>query len=269
MKKILFFLLLAVCSMSISAQGPSKKCPVCGLSIPKCQYKGKHPKVSPSKPTNTSSNIGTKSNAYGCDFVATTVEGVKIYYKIISSNTCKLIKTNIPKVRNNSEFYFKPKCNRVTIPSSVEYNNNKYNITIIGKMAFDHAAVKRIVIPNTVTIFDPDAFYYSTVSELNIPLSVQKIGDYCFHVCKRLNNIAIPEGITVLGKSTFGYCDHLKRLTLPKSLKQIDKDAFWCVGDDMIINYNGNIEDWRNIKNDDAWLFGRATIHCIDGNITL
>ena len=44
MKKILFFLLLAVFSLGISAQAPRKKCPVCGLSIPKCQYKGKHPK---------------------------------------------------------------------------------------------------------------------------------------------------------------------------------------------------------------------------------
>ena len=47
MKKILFFLLLAVFTLGISAQGPSKKCPVCGLSIPKCQYKGKHPKEKP------------------------------------------------------------------------------------------------------------------------------------------------------------------------------------------------------------------------------
>ena len=47
MKKILFFLLLAVFTLGISAQGPSKKCPVCGLSIPKCQYKGKHPKKKP------------------------------------------------------------------------------------------------------------------------------------------------------------------------------------------------------------------------------
>ena len=47
MKKILLFLLLAVFTLGISAQGPSKKCPVCGLSIPKCQYKGKHPKEKP------------------------------------------------------------------------------------------------------------------------------------------------------------------------------------------------------------------------------
>ena len=51
MKKILLFLLLAVFSLGISAQGPSKKCPVCGLSIPKCQYKGKHPKKKPTPTT--------------------------------------------------------------------------------------------------------------------------------------------------------------------------------------------------------------------------
>ena len=50
MKKILLFLLLAVFTLGISAQAASKKCPVCGLSIPKCQYKGKHPKK---KPTTT------------------------------------------------------------------------------------------------------------------------------------------------------------------------------------------------------------------------
>ena len=51
MKKILLFLLLAVFSLGISAQAPSKKCPVCGLSIPKCQYKGKHPKKKPTPTT--------------------------------------------------------------------------------------------------------------------------------------------------------------------------------------------------------------------------
>lgn len=51
MKQIVLFLLLAVYSLSVSAQAPSKKCPVCGLSIPKCQYKGKHPKPEEKKCT--------------------------------------------------------------------------------------------------------------------------------------------------------------------------------------------------------------------------
>ena len=34
-------------SVETQAQGPSKKCPTCGLSMAKCQYKGKHPKPAP------------------------------------------------------------------------------------------------------------------------------------------------------------------------------------------------------------------------------
>ena len=61
MKKILLFLLLAVFILGISAQGPSKKCPVCGLSIPKCQYKGKHPK----KDSNNQ-KVSNLSNHHEC-----------------------------------------------------------------------------------------------------------------------------------------------------------------------------------------------------------
>ena len=61
MKKILLFLLLAVFTLGISAQGPSKKCPVCGLSIPKCQYKGKHPK----KDSNNQ-KVSNLSNHHEC-----------------------------------------------------------------------------------------------------------------------------------------------------------------------------------------------------------
>ncbi|MDE7456946.1 MAG: hypothetical protein K2M96_09625 [Prevotella sp.] len=47
MKRILFLLLLSVFSYVLIAQtGPSKKCPMCGLSMAQCQYKGKHPKCS-------------------------------------------------------------------------------------------------------------------------------------------------------------------------------------------------------------------------------
>lgn len=50
MKQIVIFIWLAVCSLSIAGQAPIKKCPVCGLSISKCQYKGRHPNTSSTKP---------------------------------------------------------------------------------------------------------------------------------------------------------------------------------------------------------------------------
>ena len=63
MKKILIFLFLAVFTLGISAQGPSKKCPICGLSIPKCQYKGKHPKKKPTTPAQQQSSKPAKPAA--------------------------------------------------------------------------------------------------------------------------------------------------------------------------------------------------------------
>ncbi len=58
MKKILLYLLFAVFTLGISAQAPSKKCPTCGLSMAKCQYKGKHPP----KNNNTLTVNGGNSN---------------------------------------------------------------------------------------------------------------------------------------------------------------------------------------------------------------
>ena len=48
MKRIFAFtLLFQLMLLTAQAQGPSKECPTCGLSMAKCQYKGKHPKPVP------------------------------------------------------------------------------------------------------------------------------------------------------------------------------------------------------------------------------
>lgn len=46
----LVILMLSLACVDAQAQGPSKTCPTCGLSMAKCQYKGKHPKPSENKP---------------------------------------------------------------------------------------------------------------------------------------------------------------------------------------------------------------------------
>ncbi|MBQ0061623.1 MAG: hypothetical protein KBT15_07630, partial [Bacteroidales bacterium] len=53
MKRIFAFtLLFQLMLLTAQAQGPSKKCPTCGLSMAKCQYHGKHPKPSANKPAS-------------------------------------------------------------------------------------------------------------------------------------------------------------------------------------------------------------------------
>lgn len=62
MKKIYLFLLSFVISYNVFAQAPSKKCPTCGLSVAKCQYKGKHPKQQSSSTANSGNSV--KTNPY-------------------------------------------------------------------------------------------------------------------------------------------------------------------------------------------------------------
>ncbi|MDO4956878.1 MAG: hypothetical protein Q4E60_07675 [Bacteroidales bacterium] len=47
MLSIIIMVFALAFSVETQAQGPSKKCPTCGLSMAKCQYKGKHPKPAP------------------------------------------------------------------------------------------------------------------------------------------------------------------------------------------------------------------------------
>ena len=50
MLSIIIMVLALTFSVEAQAQGPSKTCPTCGLSMAKCKYKGKHPKPSENKP---------------------------------------------------------------------------------------------------------------------------------------------------------------------------------------------------------------------------
>lgn len=59
MKRFLFFLFLSVITLGVHSQAPSKKCPTCGLSIPKCEYHGKHPKPAANPVPKLSKSTGT------------------------------------------------------------------------------------------------------------------------------------------------------------------------------------------------------------------
>lgn len=52
----LTILVLTLACVDAQAQGPSKTCPTCGLSMAKCQYHGKHPKPEGNKPAASKPN---------------------------------------------------------------------------------------------------------------------------------------------------------------------------------------------------------------------
>ena len=68
------------------------------------------------------------------------------------------------------------------IPSTVTYNGEEYNVTIIGNGAFWGTEITSVIIPEGVTKIDNDAFME----------------------CRELKSITIPKSLAYVGKDAFG-----------------------------------------------------------------
>ena len=85
----------------------------------------------------------------------------------------------------------------LTIPETYKTSNGKeYIITTIGKAAFaGYSNVDYVIIPQTVTTIEDYAFFRTSLLSVEIPSSVQMIGNRVFGWCTKLKNLKIPQGI--------------------------------------------------------------------------
>lgn len=142
--------------------------------------------------------------------------------------------TNHSSGSSNGDYYI----GDITIPSSIEYDGNKYDVTAIGMRAFYGCkSLTSISIPNSITSIGTYAFYNcSILTSIKIPESVTTIGLYSFSRCTDLGSINIPNGVTTIGSYAFSECGNLTSIQLPNSVTTIGSSAFYkCVNLDSII----------------------------------
>ena len=83
--------------------------------------------------------------------------------------------------------------NTLDIPEKVVIHGNNYTVTSIGRAAFAG---------------------YTNFSYVNIPSTVQSIGEYAFYRTS-LVNVNIPASVLSIGNRAFGHCPKLKAMRLP------------------------------------------------------
>ena len=148
-----------------------------------------------------------------------------IYYKLTGSNSVAV--TSKGDGRWSSD-YTGSYSGDITIPSTVNYNDNSYAVTSIGDSAFYCCpSLTSITIPESVTSIGSSAFERcSSLTSINIPEGVTSISDYTFYYCSSLTSIAIPEGVTSIGEGAFYYCSDLTSITIPKGITSIGYGTF-------------------------------------------
>ncbi|MDE5822866.1 MAG: leucine-rich repeat protein [Paramuribaculum sp.] len=147
----------------------------------------------------------------------------------------------------------------IQIPDSVEIAPNiKYPVTGIGDNAFNGSNINYIDVPNTVEKIGDYAFANSDIigqCEASpyqvIPNSVTELGEGIFQDCKNLKRIDIDASVESIPKGTFDGCTNLSQVRFGKMVKTIccDVDTFInnkslqiAFSSDTVPNITGNIE---------------------------
>jgi len=98
--------------------------------------------------------------------------------------------------------------------------------TVITGLTEKGQAAEEIVIPDTCTAIDKDAFFQADMKSVVIGSSVEEIGDSAFWECNDFESISFPGSVKKIGKNAFNKCDKLKTITFSEGLLEIGDGAF-------------------------------------------
>ena len=103
-------------------------------------------------------------------------------------------------------------------------------VTKIGRFAFyECEALTRIELPGQLQSMDGGAFMLSGLTDITIPESVNRIGEYecgAFQDCLGLTAISIPDRVESMGQNTFAGCTALASVKLSNKLETIPDGCF-------------------------------------------
>lgn len=119
------------------------------------------------------------------------------------------------------------------------FNEEKFNITTIE-------------LPPTTIYIGDKAYYNSNIQIINIPDSVQEIGDASFSACTRMKSFFISgtaSQLKKIGNDAFSRCSSLTIFNLPNSVREIGNSAFYSCYMMKEFNVDRNMSQLKKIGN--------------------
>lgn len=133
------------------------------------------------------------------------VDRVKIgylYYALNDDYKTASVLASVTPASHSKQTY----SGNITIPSSVLYNGDTYEVTQIASMAFSYCpSLYSVVIPN----------------------SVKKVSWGAFEGCPELTSVVLPANLRRIEEKTFWCCFKLESITLGNNVQYIGSDAFY------------------------------------------
>lgn len=102
-------------------------------------------------------------------------------------------------------------------------------IEVIPRECFaSNWGITEFIIPNSVRRIERQALEMTGINEINLPDSLEYIGDLGLYCNRNLLKIEVPESCLELGEAVFCACEHLEEVILPSAIKKIPPSCFDC-----------------------------------------
>ncbi len=174
--------------------------------------------------------------------------------ELMSSDGTVTIPENVTKIGDGA-FSSLVGLKTVIIPGTVKEvgaNAFSYNKTLekvimqegtktIGDKAFYQCYnLSEINLPNTINSIGEFSMANSKITNLNVPSSLKTIKTYAFLSLTNLVTVNIPEGVETIESSAFSGCTKLEAITIPSTVTDIKNGAFSNCNNLIQINMNTN-----------------------------
>lgn len=110
----------------------------------------------------------------------------------------------------------------VVIPESIDGKT----VRVIGQYCFaNNEIIWSVTVPGTVHTIEDDAFFYSSVRQIDLPDSLKRLGEGAFFG-SRLTALYVPSSVESVGEYLCTYCTNLRSVHFAASVEELPKAAF-------------------------------------------
>ena len=147
--------------------------------------------------------------------------------------------------------------------------------TSLGCYLFRDSTVENVIISDSVTIIEDEAFSGCTCLEnIELPDGITSIGNKVFSGCKNLKEIKLPQSLKKIGNEAFSGCELISQITILKSVTSIGEDVFMGCAPDLTIDtpdgsagyYYASVNSIPIVHNYDEWTVIKEATCVTDGS---
>lgn len=101
-----------------------------------------------------------------------------------------------------------------------------YDVTVIGRNAFEGCRINKLTIPSSIKEIFPFAFLNAEIGSVTLNIGLRAIHQGAFYNVKKLKRVELPENLVSLSSLSFAAIPTLEYVSIPKKFGTVVNTAF-------------------------------------------